>query len=844
MVICKSRPLNDQCVCIYKRRNRVYESEARIVRFCITTAIKTTSITDFKAQELYDDALSSGQQAFLLEESNESPDVFKLSVGSLPPGEKASISLDYVTELAVQADDGLRLCLPAVLNPRYKPQGPDSAAGTQVSSVPAGSVPYSLSLRAHVTSPHPISKVESNCPLEPLNYLNTEKTQATVSLAAGHKFDRDVELLVYYQDAHKPTAIVEAPQTSAKPGTLMGDPVVMLSLYPEFPKDVMSLMIGHGEFIFVVDRSGSMDSPIHSGPGAQNRIGSARDTLLLLLKSLPMGCYFNIIGFGSSHEMFFPKLTCPQIFLFTDGEVWNTKEVLDLVKMNSGSHRLFSFGIGEGASSALISGMAKQGGGHAQFITGQDRMQPKVMQSLRFALQPAVVDISVNWNVPKGVSVTPLSPPIRVVFQGQRALLYAQLTGESPGDTKGSVTVKYSLAEKPVENQLSFSLKPAVDTGLTVHRLGAQTLIRSLEMEERERDGDEKKEGVKEKVVELSIQSGVISAFTAFIAVQKGVGKAVQGPLLHRQVPTPMMYGSSEMMARIIVPPRRMVVCRAVPRMMSCEMAAPRRMACSIASSGWLARCRAGRMDVEHQADHTSLVEGDSKHLRKAHVPAPLTCAMAVSKMKKISFWLFSKEKHIRSKMSKSVDRMVPQSVKNVDDQADHCTTSVELQSPVPLPTPENEPLLQLISLQKASGSWILDPALAEVLGKPQEDVAKPMPAQVNQEVWATVLALVWLYGFKMEAQEEWQFLAIKAVSWIKAQKGSYSRLMRPMCQSVSWLETTFCVARCRWTQWGFESFTLPDPSLSPIPAALPRVRFTCYSAGSLLPPANKQLYP
>uniref|UniRef100_A0A4W5LMZ3 Uncharacterized protein n=1 Tax=Hucho hucho TaxID=62062 RepID=A0A4W5LMZ3_9TELE len=92
--------------------------------------------------------------------------------------------------------------------------------------------------------------------------------------------------------------------------------------------------------------------------------------------------------------------------------------------------RCFSFGIGEGASSALISGVAKQGGGHAQFITGQDRMQPKVMQSLRFALQPAVVDISVKWNVPKGVSVTPLSPPIRVLFQGQRALLYAQVTGE------------------------------------------------------------------------------------------------------------------------------------------------------------------------------------------------------------------------------------------------------------------------------------------------------------------------------------------------------------------------------------------------------------------------------
>uniref|UniRef100_A0A673XEN0 von Willebrand factor A domain-containing protein 5A-like n=1 Tax=Salmo trutta TaxID=8032 RepID=A0A673XEN0_SALTR len=654
--------------------------EAAVCRFSAKIGQSEVVAEVQEKQKQYDDSLSLGQQAFLLEESDESPDVFKLSVGSLPPGEKASVSLNYVTELAVQADDGLRLCLPAVLNPRYQPQGSGIGSGGSalVSSVPTGSVPYSLSLSARVSSPHPISRVESNCPLDPLNYLNTEKTQATVSLAAGHQFDRDVELLLYYQDTHQPTAIVEAAQTSAKPGSLMGDPMVMLSMYPEFPEDVMSLMTSHGEFLFVVDRSGSMSCVMHNGSGALDRIGSARDTLLLLLKSLPMGCYFNIIGFGSRYESFFPtsveysqktmdealqkvkammadlggtEILQPlkhiysqpclpdqprQLFLFTDGEVRNTKEVLDLVKANAGSHRCFSFGIGEGASSALISGVAKQGGGHAQFITGQDRMQPKVMQSLRFALQPAVVDISVKWNVPKGVSVTTLSPPIRMLFQGQRALLYAQITGEVgalSGDTEGSVTVKYSLAEQPVENQLSFSLKPAEDTGLTVHRLGARTLIRCMEIEERQGGGEKK--GVKEKVVELSVQSGVSSAFTAFIAVHKVDGKAVQGPMLRRQVPTPIF-------------------------------------------------------------------------IRQA-----------------------------------------------------------------PASNPAMDPLLQLISLQKASGSWVLEAALAEVLGKTEEEVAKPKPAPVDQEVWATVLALVWLYGFKMEAQEEWQFLAMKAVSWIQAQKAA-----------------------------------------------------------------------
>ncbi len=76
-----------------------------------------------QARDQYDDAVSSGQQAFLLEESEESSDVFKLSVGCLSPGQNASITIVYVIELSVQADDALRFCLPAVLNPRYKPAG-------------------------------------------------------------------------------------------------------------------------------------------------------------------------------------------------------------------------------------------------------------------------------------------------------------------------------------------------------------------------------------------------------------------------------------------------------------------------------------------------------------------------------------------------------------------------------------------------------------------------------------------------------------------------------------------------------------------------------------------------
>ncbi|XP_035478024.2 von Willebrand factor A domain-containing protein 5A-like isoform X2 [Scophthalmus maximus] len=685
-----------------------------------------------EAREEYDDALSSGQQAFLLEESEQSPDIFTLSVGSLPPGESASIRLEYVTELAVQADDGLRFCLPAVLNPRYRPRGSEGGegAGVQVTSVPASLVPYSLSFSARVSSPRPVTKVESSCSLEPLQYLDTERTQASVKLAAGHRFDRDVELLIHYKDAHRPTAVAEAGQASAKPGTLMADPAVMLSLYPEFPESVMSSVASRGEFVLLMDRSGSMGSPMTNSKRHQTRISSARDTLLLLLKSLPMGCHFNIYSFGSAYEHVFPQsveysektleealrrveamdadlggteilqplkhiLSQPcipsqprQLFVFTDGQVANTKEVMSLVRKNSGSHRCFSFGIGEGASSALINGLAKEGGGHAQFITGTDRMQPKVMQSLRFALQPTVVDISITWDLPEGVSVTVLSPPITALFQGQRSLIYAQLSGESSEAAEGCVTVKYSLAAHPSQNQLRFSLKPAEDSGSTVHRLAARTRIRSLETEGQQGGG------VKEKVVELSVQSGVSSSFTAFVAVNKGSGEPVRGPLVRRDVPTPDL---------------RNAIC------------------------------------------------GKRRQFRPMGLIPDMQPMMSRNKT-----LCGLKQKIITRRKPKGVQRhgASPDFFDLACDEEEHATPQQFCR----------DPLLQLVSLQKASGCWLPDPALAASLGKTSEETEKTKPPSANRELWATILALIWLHGVKVDAKEEWELLAMKAVSWLRAQ--------------------------------------------------------------------------
>ncbi len=53
-----------------------------------------------------------------------------------------------------------------------------------------------------------------------------------------------------------------------------------------------------GEFLFVLDRSGSMSG---------TRMRMAKNALILFIKSLPSQCYFNIISFGSNYSQLYEK---------------------------------------------------------------------------------------------------------------------------------------------------------------------------------------------------------------------------------------------------------------------------------------------------------------------------------------------------------------------------------------------------------------------------------------------------------------------------------------------------------------------------------------------------------
>ena len=90
-----------------------------------------------------------------------------------------------------------------------------------------------------VTSPtHDISSEASG------ESINVTLSEATKPL------DKDLVLLVHHSNPHLPKAVCELGDPSMSQRSFMGAPAVMLSFFPEFESAC--------EFIFVVDRSGSM----------------------------------------------------------------------------------------------------------------------------------------------------------------------------------------------------------------------------------------------------------------------------------------------------------------------------------------------------------------------------------------------------------------------------------------------------------------------------------------------------------------------------------------------------------------------------------------------------------
>ena len=314
-----------------------------------------------EAKQAYDDAKARGFTAALAEEKT--GDIFSISLGNLPSKSEAEIHLKLAGELPIDTEGAVRFTLPAVLKQKYTPAGSTDPL-SRVSGLP-GQVVHDTAPAVHdfalaVAEAEMISDVTS-----PTHNITTKEKSGLmhVSLQEATPLNSDLVILVKFHDPHQPKVIAEPGDSGLSWSTYMNSPAVMLNYFPEFETEKATC-----EFIFLIDRSGSMRG---------STIESARETLVLFIKSLPPGSRFNIVGFGSRFTSLYPNSVTydqqhvdeaiihaqsiqadlggtellpalqhifkqpllpgflRQLFLLTDGAVSNTSQCIHEVKKNA-----------------------------------------------------------------------------------------------------------------------------------------------------------------------------------------------------------------------------------------------------------------------------------------------------------------------------------------------------------------------------------------------------------------------------------------------------------------------------------------------------------------------------
>ncbi|KAJ3111436.1 hypothetical protein HDU96_005696 [Phlyctochytrium bullatum] len=608
-----------------------------------------------EAREEYKAAVESGKTAGLVEQQQ--PDVFQISLGNIQ-GSKVTTHITYIQELAHDADaEEFRFTLLSKQLTRRYGDAPTAeklpgTVGTSVTTNVArmnlddDDAPPAVSISLEMATP--IVSVRSPSHASMVVSLGAAKAggddafdpcKALIELEDEKALD-DEELVVVakVKGMNEPVCMVER-------HPLDGTHCVGVTMVPRFALNEI-----RSELVVLVDRSGSM---------AGGKIMQAALALEVFLKSIPPGSYFNIVGFGSHHQNLFPKskeysaatlktasdhvanlkadlggteiqraleavfasrrTDMPtQVFVLTDGEVWNVESLIESVKSTVAKSekegkgkafvRVFALGIGGSVSHHLVEGIARAGGGFAEFVGEQEKLKAKVIKMLKASVMPPLTNYKIDWtegwkapekqngekdedddfemveangsekkekvkkkpsilsffsasskpapppaaDVPKSARMVQQAPYIIPnIWPGVRFNAYAILDPSVP--VPKTLTITADSTDGPIS--ISLPVRPA-PAGQTLHALAARKLIQDLE-EERSFLADAftgpMPAGIaKKEMVRLGTHYCLASKHTSFLAVDHESGKdVVSKPYREAANPVPvqeMMSAQSSMM--------------------------------------------------------------------------------------------------------------------------------------------------------------------------------------------------------------------------------------------------------------------------------------------------------